>query len=228
MEAVGRGLARAGFLEGIDAFMDKTRPFRQTYNLSKRKGVNRARAKLGLAPTGVYDARVHAYLNQRGAFDAYAVKLFYDYTPPAVMVNPVLGQGRAWICQGPHETGGLKGYWAYDLCAGPGTGIAAVERGVIDWLSGRDPNQDTNDGTGTFGWSVYVTTPKGYRYYVTHLGWRPPELERGLVVQPGDLIGRVGDQDFRPDHVHYAVASPLGRADAIARMTRAVRSPRAS
>src|SRR5262245_42625698 len=91
VEGVGRALARAGFLEGIAKFANKLPAFRSTYNESKRKGVNRARAKIKLAQTGVYDRKVHEYLERLDAFDAYAAKLMLDYAPAPALVFPIAG-----------------------------------------------------------------------------------------------------------------------------------------
>lgn len=226
VEGVGRGLARAGFLSGLALFMSKTPAFRGTYNRSKVDAVNRIRKIQGRPQNGVYDLLAHSHLEAADAFDARAVWLMQSYSPPPVLCYPVPGDWPARVCQWEHETGGIPGNWAIDFCAGPGTGIVAVEKGTIYRLSGRPPANDTNDPSGVFGWSVYFTTPKGYVYYVTHLGWRPPELAPGLVVQPGDLIGKIGDQDFRPDHVHYGVSSPHGSRDAKARIRAVATAPR--
>lgn len=228
VEGVGRALARAGYLEGIAKYMDKAPGFRGTYNASKRAGVNRLKVELNLPADGVYGERCHKALVEAGAFDAYACKLYQDFAFPPALCYPVAGPVRSLICQDLHETGGIPGNWAIDVCASPGSGIVAAERGKITHLSGHDPNEDIPDTRGVFGWSVYITTPKAYVYYVTHLGWRPPELREGLAVEPGDLIGKVGDQDFRPDHVHYGVSSPLGPADAKKRITAVVHAPRVS
>lgn len=226
VEGVGRALARAGFLDGLTAFMQKTVAVRRTYGAGKARGVNRARAKLKLPQNGVYNRAVHDYLVRLGAFDARASWLMLQYEPPAKLVYPIpYGQG-GYVCQGLHPTAGVPGNWAIDFCAGPGTGIVAVEPGWIYRLSGRDPNDDTQDPFGAYGWSVYLQTKAWGIYYVTHLGWRPPELRQGLPVAAGDLIGKVGDQAFRLDHVHYGYTSPMGEADAKAKMLRVVAAPR--
>ncbi len=231
---MGRALARAGFLDGLTQFVQKAPAVRRTYGDGKKRGVNRARAKINLPQTGVYDRRVHEYLERLDAFDAYAQKLMLDYAPPPLLVYPVTPPWRVWT-GGLHETGGLPGNWAIDFIVseiagvgGVGGGVVAVERGRITRLSGRPPGEDSPDGLGVYGWSVSFTTPKGYGYFVTHFGWRLPELEVGLTVEAGDLLGKIGDQTFRPDHVHYGVSSPLGPSDAKKRILAVSAAPRVS
>jgi murein DD-endopeptidase MepM/ murein hydrolase activator NlpD len=117
------------------------------------------------------------------------------------------------ICQGLHETGGLAGNWAIDFCGPTGTDIMAVEDAEITKLSGKDPDSDIPDPTGTFGWSVHYRTSSGYRYFLTHLG-RREALSVGQKVLMGTVLGKIGDQEFRPDHLHLGVTSPTSEADA--------------
>jgi hypothetical protein len=49
-----------------------------------------------------------------------------------------------------------------------------------------------------------------------------------MKVQAGDLIGFVGDQRFRADHLHLGVNSPKGEADAKARIKQVSAAPRVS
>lgn len=227
VEGVGRALARAGLLDGtLTEFVGKPLTVRRTYGPGKQAAVNRLRRKLKLAENGRYVKTLHDWLVTRGHFDAYAAKLMLDYAPPPILVHPVTPPWNAPICQGLHETGGLPGNWAIDICAPAGAGIVAVEKGTISRLSGSPPSEDWNDPGGVYGWSVRYVTAKGYGYFVTHLGWRLPELEVGLVVYPGDLLGKVGDQEYRPDHTHYGVSSPLGPADARKRILAVVDAPR--
>ena len=75
----------------------------------------------------------------------------------------------------------------------------------------------------------YVSTanPGGETFVYMHLD-TPSELNEGDVLNPGDLIGYVGDQRFRPDHLHLGVNSPKGEADAKARIQAVARAPRVS
>ena len=124
-----------------------------------------------------------------------------------------------------HETDGLPGYWALDFICKAGLGVVSPEAGTITRFSGHDPSDDHADSIGAFGWSTYITTPGAYVYFITHQGRRYPTLRVGMKVQPGDLIGYVGDQRYRPDHAHVGVHSPKGEADAKARITAVSKAP---
>lgn len=226
VQGVGRALARAGFLDGLAKFVNKTPLFQQTYNGSKQRAVNKARAKLHLPQTGIYDQRVHEYLERLDAFDQYAQMLMLSYRPPARLVFPFPEGAQVSICQGLHETGGLPGNWAIDFCCRPGTGLLAPERATVTRFSGHDPSDDTADAQGVFGWTTYLQTPELYVYFITHQGSRLPSLKVGQRVEPGDLLGFIGNQSYRPDHGHIGVSSPKGPADAKARITAVSRAVR--
>lgn len=191
--------------------------------------VNRCRKQMGMAQTGRVDQVMWAALMKAEFPDSRAIYLmesYIDQHPASTIVFPVpLGQ-MASICQGLHQTAGLEENWAIDFCSPANTTIVAVEAGTIAKLSGKAPSQDTADLSGTYGWSVHYRTHSGYRYYLTHLGWRLPSLAVGMSLQPGDTLGRVGDQWYRPDHQHLGVTSPLGEADAKRRITAVSKAPR--
>lgn len=149
-------------------------------------------------------------------------------TPVLPMVYPVANADLKVFTGGLHETDGLPGYWAIDFICKAGAGIVAVENGTITRFSGHDPSDDHADSIGAYGWSTYFRTSAGYTYYLTHQGRRYPTLRVGMNVKAGDLLGYVGDQRFRPDHVHYAVHSPKSEADAKVRITEVSRAPRVS
>lgn len=228
VEGMARALARAGFLGGLAKLMSKTPAFRRTYNASKRAAVDRARAKIKLPATGVYDQRVHTYLERLDAFDAYAAKLMHDYRPPPVLCFPIAGPDTKVYVGGLHETGGLPGNWALDFLCPAGSGIVAPERATVTRFSGHSPADDTADSIGVFGWTTYLQTPRGYVWFLTHQGRRLPTLRVGMRVQAGDLLGYVGDQRYRPDHLHAGCSSPLGPADAKKHVIAVSRAPRVS
>lgn len=144
--------------------------------------------------------------------------------PPLVYPFPLLGGGS--ICQGPHYTAGIPGNVAIDFCDRPLDPILCVESGTVRRFSGHDPNDDTWDAQGVFGWSTYVITDHGYDYFYTHQGRREPGLLVGQRIEAGEILGYVGDQHFRPDHTHIGVSSPLGYADATKRITAVSVAPR--
>lgn len=193
--------------------------------------VKRAQDEMALGKTGVVGEKTIEALNRgcSGAtccFDAYGLHLLDLYAsrrPDMCFPAPIGFEAR--VCQGLHPTAGLLGNWAIDFCARPGVPILAVESGKIRKLSGHDPNDDLWDAQGVFGWSVHFETDYGYRYFLTHLG-RRPALIIGQRVQVGTTLGWVGDQEFRPDHNHYGVTSPLGVRDAKKRITAVSKAPR--
>jgi len=129
---------------------------------------------------------------------------------------------------GLHPTAGLAHNWALDFICHAGLGICAPEAATVTRFSGHDPLDDAADAQGVYGWTTYLTTPAGYVYFITHQGRRYPTLRIGQHVKPGDLLGYVGDQRYRPDHAHIGVTSPKGEADAKARITAVSKAPRVS
>lgn len=213
----------------LKALEKKSPLVKRSYGVPRRTLVNKARRAMGFAATGKIDQPFWAALVKGGWPDARSIELMNQYIdghPHRAVVFPVpLGQ-MATVCQRWHETAGISGSWAFDFCCYPGTTIVAVEDGVITKLSGHNPNDDTWDSQGVFGWSVHFRTQEGYRYYVTHLGYRLPSLQERMHVAAGDTLGRVGDQKFRPDHVHVSVQSPFSEADAKKRIAAVAAAPR--
>lgn len=207
----------------------KSPSVKRTFGAFFVKDVNRCRKMMGLRQTGQVDQVLWSALVRGDYPDARAIKLMMDYIaahPKATLYYPVPLGEMGSVCQGLHQTAGLDGNWAIDICCPPRTTIVAVERGIIAKLSGKPPSQDTSDPSGTYGWSIHFRTDAGYRYFITHLGWRLPTLRVGLRVEAGDTLGNVGDQAYRPDHVHYGVTSPLGPTDAKKRITAVSKAPR--
>ena len=91
-----------------------------------------------------------------------------------------------------------------DIFARRDTPIRSATRGVVsrvgpDRLGGR---------------TVTVTGPGGYHHYYAHLE-RYAKLSRGDWVQPGTVLGYVGDSGNArgtPTHLHYGVYTPTWRA----------------
>jgi len=144
---------------------------------------------------------------------------------PVALVFPVAAPRSQVFVGGLHETSGLDGNWALDFICKAGLGIVAVEAGRITRFSGNDPSDDNADRNGVYGWTTYYETAAGYEYFATHQGRRYPTLRPGMRVEAGDLLGYVGDQRFRPDHLHLGVTSPKGEADAKARIMAVSKAP---
>lgn len=210
-------LLKGGRLAALEA---KPVRVRQTFQRTYTVDVKAAQAKLGIPQTGVIGELTHQLLLPY--FDAKAHSLYASSRPARVSPIPA---GVAVTVGGLHETAGLPGNWALDWIAPAGAPILAVETATVTKLSGHDPADDTWDAMGVYGWSVHYETEAGYRYFWTHLGWRAP-LKVGAVIEVGTVIGRVGDQQFRPDHTHGGVTSPNGALDAKRRIEMVRDSPR--
>lgn len=227
VEAAKRSVFK--YLEAETAWRElvgKPLPVRRTFGPFFGIHVERAHEKAGQPKSKHLTQALWKVLDASGSIDAYSRYLIQKYEASRPdLVSPLPQGWGGYICQGLHPTAALLGNWAIDFCADPGTPILAVEAGVIRKLSGHDPNDDTWDSQGVYGWSVHFETKLGYRYYVTHLG-RRANLAAGQRVGVGQVLGWVGDQDFRPDHEHYGVTSPLGEADARKRITAVSKAPR--
>lgn len=231
-EALKRAMARLGYMPWTQ--------FDDIYNQNLQSAMAdwQINAKVGTA-TGQYGkaswTKIRSQKIPNGphageyALDGYAIALvrneaIHNQKPTLCYPYPI-GEGGG-ICQGLHPTAGLLGNWAIDFCDTPGARVLAVEAGTIQKLSGHPPADDTADAAGTFGWNTYIRTSAGYVYFITHLGWQNPKFKVGVKVVPGDVIGKVGDQHYRPDHCHYGVTSPLGVVDAMLRITAVSKAPR--
>lgn len=202
---------------------------KRTFGPFFKKQVNQCRKLMGFKQTGIVDQAFWSALVKGGWPDARAIQLMNDYIdahPSLLLCYPVPKGEVAGVCQGLHQTAGITGNWAIDFCCAPLTTIVAVEAGRISKLSGRAPSQDTWDSSGVFGYSIHFVTGSGYHYFVTHLGKRGRGISVGTHVEIGDTLGTVGDQHFRPDHVHYGVSSPVSTADAKKRITAVSKAPR--
>lgn len=85
-----------------------------------------------------------------------------------------------------------------DIFAKRGTPVRSATAGVVADVSER----------GLGGRQVWVIGPGRERYYYAHLEDWADGLARGQVVQPGDLLGHVGDSGNAkgtPPHLHWGV-----------------------
>jgi murein DD-endopeptidase MepM/ murein hydrolase activator NlpD len=105
-----------------------------------------------------------------------------------------------------HPTSGLPGFLAHDWFAPAGSSVLSPADGTVDKLSGHDPADGPLATHGPFGWSLYVRTVSGQRYYLTHLATRSVTL--GQRVHRGQRIGTVAPWHLYglPDHVHMGVS----------------------
>lgn len=165
--------------------------------------------------------------------DAYRKKKYLAFKvpvppPPPLpeIVNPLPRGAGGYVCQGLHWTSGMSYNAAIDFCADPGTPILTVSDGHILYISGHDPSDDTWDTKGVYGWSVHYLDKWGYHHYLTHMGDPRIYFSAGQKIHRGQILGRVGNQRFRPDHLHQGVTSPKGIYDAISRIKEISKAPR--
>lgn len=236
VEAVRRGSIR--YLDDDKAWKAYTKmktAQRRTFGSGMKLLVGRVEKAASIKVDGTAGPAVDHVLRVNGGYDARCDQLLAEYAaahappPPLQMYYPFPEGWAGGVCQRFHRTAGdahagFAENWALDFCAGPKTPVVAVENGIVTKLSGHPPWEDTWDAQGVFGLSIHFITPAGYHYYLTHLGKRT--VWEGLHVMAGDIIGYVGDQHFRPDHVHYGVTSPKGAADAKVHITKVSKSPR--
>lgn len=230
IEGIGRALCKAdaGYVS-LRKFNAMPTKWRRTYGLGKQRAVDVIRKREGWKQTGIYDERVHFRLIDDGCFDARAENFMRLWEPPAALVHPVPLGFATHTAQVLHETGGLPGNWAWDFgvpeITGNLTPVVAVIDATVKKLSGSAPSADGADSIGAYGWSIHYESKGGYRWFWTHFG-RRAALIVGQRVRAGEVIGWIGDQRYRPDHVHGGVTSPLGEADARKRIEAVVKAPR--
>jgi murein DD-endopeptidase MepM/ murein hydrolase activator NlpD len=95
-----------------------------------------------------------------------------------------------------------------DIFAPRGTPVRSTTRGVV--VSVREG--------GLGGRQVWVLGPAGERHYYAHLEAWAPQLAEHRIVQPGDVLGFVGDSGNAkgtPPHLHYGIYGPQGAYDAL-------------
>lgn len=102
--------------------------------------------------------------------------------------------------------GSNRSHAGIDIFASRGTPVRSATVGVI---------ADVREG-GLGGRQVWVIGPARERYYYAHLDDWAEGLARGQVVQPGDLLGHVGDSGNArgtPTHLHWGIYGADGARD---------------
>jgi len=121
------------------------------------------------------------------------------HRPPKSLVMPVEGVHRSGLRSTWHapRSGGRKHKGA-DIFAPKGTAVRSSTRGIV-WKVGDD----------RLGGRVVSVLGEGPAiYYYAHLDDWAPGLERGQRVEPGQLLGYVGNTGnarTTPPHLHFGV-----------------------
>lgn len=117
---------------------------------------------------------------------------------------------------GDYSPGGHS-YQATDIFAPIGTRFVAVTSGVIQGISRTDTwDPEVNDGATRGGLFVSLIGDDGVRYYGSHLSVVADEIEAGIRVAAGQLLGEVGVSGSArdtPPHLHFGISRPTALDD---------------
>jgi murein DD-endopeptidase MepM/ murein hydrolase activator NlpD len=122
---------------------------------------------------------------------------------PQGYVFPVYGNSSYGDSYGALR-GDVSGGWHHgdDIFAALGAPVLAVAHGTVFSVGWNDIG----------GWRLWLRDDKGWEYYYAHLSAYTPLAVNGAVVQPGDVLGFVGntgDAQGTPYHLHFEV-HPVG------------------
>lgn len=108
-------------------------------------------------------------------------------------------------------------YPATDIFTPVGSMVVAVTGGIVDEVSRVDRwVPATDDGALRGGLWVAIIGNDGIRYYTSHLSEVEPEIEPGIRVHAGQVIGRsgnTGNATPTPPHVHFGISHPTFPSD---------------
>jgi murein DD-endopeptidase MepM/ murein hydrolase activator NlpD len=108
-------------------------------------------------------------------------------------------------------------YPATDIFCDEGSEFVAVTAGVIDYISFKDSwDPTTNDPNDRGGLSVAIIGTDGVRYYGSHLQSIAPDLQVGMTVTAGQLLGltgKTGSARSTPAHLHFGISHPTTPED---------------
>src|SRR5262249_27340828 len=122
---------------------------------------------------------------------------------PQGYVFPVYGNSSYGDTYGALR-GDVSGGWhhGYDIFAALGAPVLAVAHGTVFSVGWNEVG----------GWRLWLRDDKGWEYYYAHLSAYTPLAVNGAVVNPGDVLGFVGntgDAQGTPYHLHFEV-HPVG------------------
>jgi murein DD-endopeptidase MepM/ murein hydrolase activator NlpD len=159
-----------------------------------RAALTRARADARLLAVEAEDAELRLAAFQAGS-SIYVSGFVFPVADPHEFISSF----------GFPRGGGTRSHQGNDIFAPRGTELYAVERGVID-----------NMGTGSLGGiKLWLVGESGTSYYYAHLSAYADGLRDGMVVEPGDLVGYVGDTGNAvgtPPHLHFEIHPSGGPA----------------
>lgn len=131
--------------------------------------------------------------------------------PPPSYTFPVQPADAASYSPAHHD------YPAADIFAPCGSSIVAVTDGEISELATSDVwDPSVNDGATRGGLSVTLVGDDGARYYGSHLATIAADLQPGVRVSSGQVLGTVGDTGNAAGtgcHLHFGISPPCGVGD---------------
>jgi murein DD-endopeptidase MepM/ murein hydrolase activator NlpD len=103
-------------------------------------------------------------------------------------------------------------YAATDILAKAGCKFVAPIEGVVDEVNRVDRwRKPPNNGIDRGGLSVSIIGSDGVRYYGSHLKWIPTNIQPGLAVKAGQVLGSVGSTGSArgtAPHLHFGISWP--------------------
>lgn len=108
-------------------------------------------------------------------------------------------------------------YPATDIFCDEGSEFVAVTAGVVDYISFEDIwDPVTNEPNDRGGLAVAIIGNDGVRYYGSHLQSIAPDLQVGMTVRAGQLLGytgKTGSARPTPAHLHFGISHPTTPED---------------
>jgi murein DD-endopeptidase MepM/ murein hydrolase activator NlpD len=103
-------------------------------------------------------------------------------------------------------------YAATDILAKAGCKFVAPISGVVDEVNRVDRwRKPPNNGIDRGGLSVSIIGSDGVRYYGSHLKWIPKNIEPGVAVTGGQVLGSIGNTGRArgtAPHLHFGISWP--------------------
>lgn len=103
-------------------------------------------------------------------------------------------------------------YAATDILAKAGCKFVAPISGIVDEVNREDRwRKPPNNGIDRGGLSVSIIGTDGVRYYGSHLKWIPKNIQPGVAVTVGQVLGSVGSTGSArgtAPHLHFGISWP--------------------
>ncbi|MBX5436735.1 MAG: M23 family metallopeptidase [Alicyclobacillaceae bacterium] len=141
-------------------------------------------------------ARIFQRFGEHPKGHCFPIAKRYNYT-----VKHSFGAGRSW--------GGRRRHEGVDIFAGYGTPVLASCYGYVESIGWNRYG----------GWRIGLRDLNNVYYYYAHLSSFAKGLKRGDLVQPGQVIGYVGNSGYGPPgtsgkfppHLHFGMYKDSGR-----------------